>query len=202
MFSKLTWTRFEHATIYFSSPCRALSMRANLIDIYETTLTNLQVCCANVMGLLQVTRSSQKCPVWGSNSRPSDYETDALPTALTRQTVQRKASFRQTQNEFMSFIVFDSFKENFQNWSGLVSNIQGWHDIQLIWLDRASSNCANGTDWLGWLWHIARYVVRSSGAIADDTDLSKLPRVRIELTTFRLWDWRAAYCANEADSLQ
>ena len=25
-----------------------------------------------------------------------------------------------------------------------------------------------------------------------------LPRVRIELTTFRLWDWRAAYCANEA----
>ncbi len=27
-----------------------------------------------------------------------------------------------------------------------------------------------------------------------------LPRVRIELTTFRLWDWRAAYCANEADA--
>ena len=25
-----------------------------------------------------------------------------------------------------------------------------------------------------------------------------LPRVRIELTTFRLWDWRAVYCANEA----
>ena len=24
------------------------------------------------------------CPVWGSNSRPSDYETDALPTALRR----------------------------------------------------------------------------------------------------------------------
>ena len=27
---------------------------------------------------------------------------------------------------------------------------------------------------------------------------SRLPRVRIELTTFRLWDWRAAYYANEA----
>ena len=26
----------------------------------------------------------KKCLVWGSNSRPSDYETDALPTALTR----------------------------------------------------------------------------------------------------------------------
>ena len=24
------------------------------------------------------------CPQWGSNSRPSDYETDALPTALPR----------------------------------------------------------------------------------------------------------------------
>ena len=27
----------------------------------------------------------------------------------------------------------------------------------------------------------------------------KVPPVRIELTTFRLWDWRAAYCAKEAD---
>ena len=26
-----------------------------------------------------------RCPGWGSNSRPSDYETDALPTALPRQ---------------------------------------------------------------------------------------------------------------------
>ena len=26
----------------------------------------------------------------------------------------------------------------------------------------------------------------------------KLPRVRIELTAFRLWDWRAAYCATKA----
>ena len=25
-----------------------------------------------------------RCPGWGSNSRPSDYETDALPTALPR----------------------------------------------------------------------------------------------------------------------
>ena len=28
--------------------------------------------------------------------------------------------------------------------------------------------------------------------------LKRMPRVRLELTTFRLWDWRAAYCANEA----
>ena len=28
----------------------------------------------------------------------------------------------------------------------------------------------------------------------------QMPSVRVELTTFRLWDWRAAYCANEAHS--
>ena len=27
--------------------------------------------------------SKALCPVWGSNSRPSDYKTDALPTAPT-----------------------------------------------------------------------------------------------------------------------
>ena len=27
---------------------------------------------------------------------------------------------------------------------------------------------------------------------------SKMPFVRLELTAFRLWDWRAAYCATEA----
>ena len=34
----------------------------------------------------------------------------------------------------------------------------------------------------------------------DDKNAAEIymPRVRIELTTFRLWDWRAAYCANEA----
>ena len=28
-----------------------------------------------------------------------------------------------------------------------------------------------------------------------------MPPVRIELTTFRLWDWRAAYCAKEATAV-
>ena len=30
------------------------------------------------------------CPEWGSNSRPSDYETDALPTALSRHLFARQ----------------------------------------------------------------------------------------------------------------
>ena len=30
------------------------------------------------------------CPRWGSNSRPSDYETDALPTALRRLLGQKE----------------------------------------------------------------------------------------------------------------
>ena len=29
-------------------------------------------------------------------------------------------------------------------------------------------------------------------------DKKDLPPVRLELTAFRLWDWRAAYCATEA----
>ena len=33
-------------------------------------------------------RSKMCCPRWGSNSRPSDYETDALPTALRRQDIK------------------------------------------------------------------------------------------------------------------
>ena len=33
---------------------------------------------------------------------------------------------------------------------------------------------------------------------SDKNILAEMPSVRIELTTFRLWDWRAAYCANEA----
>ena len=44
----------------------------SLVDIFFFTLT------------------LKPCPVWGSNSRPSDYETDALPTALTRLTSMRK----------------------------------------------------------------------------------------------------------------
>ena len=31
-------------------------------------------------------KQKKECPLWGSNSRPSDYETDALPTALRRPT--------------------------------------------------------------------------------------------------------------------
>ena len=34
--------------------------------------------------LWQGIKMKNKCPGWGSNSRPSDYETDALPTALPR----------------------------------------------------------------------------------------------------------------------
>ena len=39
-----------------------------------------------LFGAVQGRVNSQKmpCPRWGSNSRPSDYETDALPTALRR----------------------------------------------------------------------------------------------------------------------
>ena len=31
-----------------------------------------------------------------------------------------------------------------------------------------------------------------------ENKIKDMPRVRLELTAFRLWDWRAAYCATEA----
>ena len=45
-----------------------------------TTNTTLD----NMFG--QIFSHQKACPGWGSNSRPSDYETDALPTALPRLT--------------------------------------------------------------------------------------------------------------------
>ena len=38
-----------------------------------------------ILGIINVFfQQKLPCPRWGSNSRPSDYETDALPTALRR----------------------------------------------------------------------------------------------------------------------
>ena len=65
-----------------------------LFDIY------FRACKVQILGLVydfiyivwnkekkyhQWTKNSVICPDWGANSRPSDYETDALSTALTRQ---------------------------------------------------------------------------------------------------------------------
>lgn len=46
--------------------------------------------------------------------------------------------------------------------------------------------------------YIWRYVQSLSILLFHFLTLKYMPRVRLELTTFRLWDWRAAYCANEA----
>ena len=40
------------------------------------------------------------CPRWGSNSRPSDYETDALPTALRRLLTDGKSENWNNSNDF------------------------------------------------------------------------------------------------------
>ena len=81
--------------------------------------------------------SWQKCPVWGSNSRPSDYETDALPTALTRQTFWVKASFRHTQIHFYRLWLIEILKgmmDRFLTWKvGLCLLCHSMH--YLDWLD-------------------------------------------------------------------
>ena len=61
--------------------------------------------CARVAGLAEGTKL---CPEWGSNSQPSDYETDALPTALSRlwrppQNV-RKEVFGEVNKRLLSLI--------------------------------------------------------------------------------------------------
>ncbi len=40
----------------------------------------------------------ESCPERGSNSRPPDYETDALPTALSRQLVLERKNMYFFQN--------------------------------------------------------------------------------------------------------
>ena len=47
--------------------------------------------------LLLCLKTKSICPGWGSNSRPSDYETDALPTALPRHIVKLE-THRKSQN--------------------------------------------------------------------------------------------------------
>ena len=47
-------------------PSDALDSLRNLIDNVNSDVNQLEV------------KKKEKCPLWGSNSRPSDYETDAL----------------------------------------------------------------------------------------------------------------------------
>ena len=75
--------------------------------------------------------SKNVCPRWGSNSRPSDYETDALPTALRRQDIKalqlispwqpgespaselKKYTYKSTkviQDEFVAFLAYETCK--------------------------------------------------------------------------------------------
>ena len=54
------------------------------------------------------------CPRWGSNSRPSDYETDALPTALRRHC--RDVVFSKINTYFMLiYWVEKAFKQFIDN---------------------------------------------------------------------------------------
>ena len=160
------------------------------------------------LGQLQMIQISQNCPVWGSNSRPSDYETDALPTALTRQTVCRKKSFDRRQGGFKILSNFRLSKNISKTFTDHSQNVfkTDLDEIRtrnyLLFLAMQSSFHASKFDWhlRNDFNHPSSVLCECYGAIASDQKLSKVPRVRIELTTFRLWDWRAAYCANEADS--
>ena len=115
------------------------------------------------------------CPVWGSNSRPSDYETDALPTALTRlMNLRKRDGGRLEQLRF---------------WHGPIWNalmVKKMRNSPKIPAD-IKSNQIN-------LAKIKYFFINFVFTLF----LKTLPCVRIELTTFRLWAWRITYCSNKA----
>ena len=55
----------------------------------------------------------KECPGWGSNSRPSDYETDALPTALPRRVRAQEKKFLKSVFSLFSFRMHE--KERFRD---------------------------------------------------------------------------------------
>ena len=118
------------------------------------------------------------CPVWGSNSRPSDYETDALPTALTRLMILRKRDGgRLEQLRFWHGPIWNALMaKKMRNSSKIAADIFPSHNLAKI------------------KYFFINFVFTLF--------LKTLPCERIELTTFRLWDWRITYCSNKANECE
>ena len=60
-----------------------------------------------------------------------------------------------------------------------------WHSFRTLWAGRSAAS------------NIELYLTYGTSH-SMSMKQKRVPLVRIELTTFRLWDWRAAYCATEA----
>ena len=74
-------------------PCPSLTPRVILCWLFVCSFRfGFGVACMRflfsrvTLGKFDCGGKKKSCPLWGSNSGPSDYETDALPTALRRQT--------------------------------------------------------------------------------------------------------------------
>ena len=91
---KIVWTLTPESEVFgkwstFSSPL-SIPLRNEPLFWHDTLIKSsiLPHFACNLLFMHDLFAFSNlsllKCPVWGSNSRPSDYETDALPTALTR----------------------------------------------------------------------------------------------------------------------
>ena len=61
-------------------PSDALDSLRNLIDNVNSDVNQLEV-------------KIEKCPLWGSNSRPSDYETDALTNCAKKALIDAQYAF-------------------------------------------------------------------------------------------------------------
>ena len=86
----------------------------------------------------------------------------------------------------ITFIILEQRLDTNQSYRCLAASTHTFH----IWWD-VSINHA------GLLIQSAESYLEKNRLI-NTRNTKHLPRVRLELTTFRLWDWRAAYCANEA----
>ena len=78
---------FRSTDLWVMGPARFLcaTLLIILVSMIGSILESLSELVNRQTSQWKVPEIWQKyCPVWGSNSRPSDYETDALPTALTR----------------------------------------------------------------------------------------------------------------------
>ena len=74
IFTTLKWNIFMHSRDRLQPASHQLQPSQHV----------LCVLCWQCGNMLKIFSQQKACPGWGSNSRPSDYETDALPTALPR----------------------------------------------------------------------------------------------------------------------
>ena len=132
---------------------------------------------------------SHLCPEWGSNSRPWDYETHALPTAPSRRLIiicrpplAKRASTFPLKNDRRFYIFWKARPRKII----LCISLTSLETLQAVKM--AYQSIDNGLYQMGKMWKIWEKDYEKKFAKFD-------PSEDWTLTTLRLWDSRAAYSA-------